>query len=137
MNVARWSLAGTAAAFAGFGVALLIKPDLLSLVDIKLKSDAARTEVRAMYGGMEIGLAVFFALCAANREWYRPGLWAQTAGLGGLVLGRALGIALSTKRRPLLWALLAAEGTAAITGALALPTSAKSGQMWGTIRSAF
>jgi Domain of unknown function (DUF4345) len=120
MNVARLSLAGTAAAFAGFGIALLVKPDLLSKVDIELRSDTARAEVRAMYGGMEIGLAVFFALCATKRKWHRPGLWAQTAGLGGLSLGRTLGIALSAERRPLLLALLAAEGLAAVTGAVTL-----------------
>lgn len=126
MNLARLSLATTAAAFAGFGVAFLAKPTAMTRkVDILAKRPNARTEIRAMYGGMEIGLAAFFASAAASPEWHRPALVAQACAIGGLAVGRFVGMA-ADESGTLMKSLFVAEATAAATALEALAQSANS-----------
>lgn len=88
MQLARFSLGLTAAAFGGFGMWLLFKPGALANVGVELPTPAARAEIRAFYGGLELGMALFFAAAAARPEWFRPALVVQSASLGGAALGR-------------------------------------------------
>jgi len=82
--------------FLGFGVWLIIDPvSGLTTVGIAALNPAGQIELRALYGGLELGLGVFFLLCAARPDWRRPGLWAVLLGNGGIGLTRLLGIALS------------------------------------------
>jgi len=46
--------------------------------------------VRAVYGGVSAGLAIFLWLCAARSEWQRPGLLAALLTFGGLVVARSI-----------------------------------------------
>jgi hypothetical protein len=91
MKLARLSLAVTALAYLGFGIGFLIKPELLETIGITLGSTAARVEIRGFYGGLELGVGVFFALAVTRPAWYEVALVAQSASLGGLVLGRLVG----------------------------------------------
>jgi hypothetical protein len=52
----------TAAAFLGYGAASIVKPEVLRKVGVRASDAGGRTELRAMYGGMELGFGVFFAL---------------------------------------------------------------------------
>ena len=94
MLLERLSLLLAALAFGGFGVWLLIQPTALSAVDITLATATARTEIRGFYGGLELGLAVFFTACAIRPEWHRPGLFAQAATLFCIAAGRLVGLAI-------------------------------------------
>jgi hypothetical protein len=85
MPLARLSLGLTAAAFGGFGAWLLVKPDALGKVGVEVPTPAARAEIRAFYGGLELGMAAFFAAAAARPTWFEPALILQSATLGGLV----------------------------------------------------
>lgn len=77
------------------GLAALAAPAaLLSAADVVLAPESGLAEIRAFYGGAELGLAAFFGLCAA-RGWLRPGLWAVACVAGGTFAGRMLGIALA------------------------------------------
>jgi peptidoglycan/LPS O-acetylase OafA/YrhL len=120
MNLPRLSLRLAALAFAGFGVALLVRPALLGTLGIELGRPAAVTEIRAFYGGLELGLAVFFALASTRDEWLRPALFAQAASLGGIVLARLVGFAIDGSAEPLLLLFAAIETTGAVLAIAAL-----------------
>ena len=54
MDTGKLAIGLTAAAFTGFGAALMAKPErILKMVGIKAANANGRTELRAMYGGME------------------------------------------------------------------------------------
>lgn len=125
MNLSRVALITAASAFAGFGAACLIRPkEMLDRVDIRAKSGRGTTELRAMYGGLELGLGAFFAAAAAKPEWRRPALLAQTLGLGTVAGSRLAGILRDHPRGRFMKGLFIAEASmAALSGvALALPT---------------
>ncbi|MCO5168882.1 MAG: DUF4345 domain-containing protein [Planctomycetes bacterium] len=120
MTLARCSLALTAVAFAAFGLWLLVAPQALGQVGVELPTPAARAEIRAFYGGLELGLAAFFAVAAARPAWFAPGLLAQALGLGGVVLGRLTGVVVDGATDPLLLALMGAEAAGCALGVVAL-----------------
>lgn len=87
---ARLSLALTGLVFGGFGVALFVSPDLLATVGVEIaRRPAGAVELRAFYGGLELGMAAFFLLAAAREAWHRPGLFVQVLALGGAGAGPA------------------------------------------------
>jgi hypothetical protein len=120
MRLARVSLILAAVAYAGFGVVTLAAPWTLGMLGIELIRPAAETEIRAFYGGLELGMAVFLARAAADPAWFRPALFAQTATLGGVVAARVLGMAIDGGIEPLTVLLGAAEATGALVGFIAL-----------------
>lgn len=79
--------------FAFFGLWLILKPSALRGVGVVAENADGRAELRAMYGGFEIGLAAFLALCLLRPDFTEPGLWMQLLALGGLGIGRLVGIA--------------------------------------------
>jgi hypothetical protein len=126
MSLARLSLGLTAAAFTGFGAWLLLDPRALSRVDVDTPTSRARAEIRGFYGGLELGMGLFFALSAARPAWHRPALVAQAATLGGSALARTASMRLDPPGDPLIRLLAVLEGMAA-AGALAiLPGTAPS-----------
>ena len=93
---------------------------MASIVGIELPTPSASIDFRASYGGLEIGLAVFFAICALRESWIRPGLIAQTASLGGFAFGRIIGLALDGTPQPIIYYLLVAECAGCILGLFVL-----------------
>ncbi len=121
MNLSRIALITAAAGFAGFGAACLVRPkNMLHHVDIRTKSSRGTTELRAMYGGLELGLGAFFAAAAAKPEWSRPALLAQTLGLGMVAGSRLAGILRDRPRGRLMKGLFIAEASTAALAAVAL-----------------
>jgi len=106
------------AGFLGFGLWLIADPaGGLATVGIAAQTPAGLIELRALYGGLELGLGIFLLLCAARRDWRRPGLWAVGLGNGGIGLTRLVSIALSGVFTPFLAAALVWElGFAALAG---------------------
>ena len=112
MGVARGVLWLSALTFAGFGAAFALFPRAMArLVEIELPTDTARIDFVATYGGLELGLAAFFGLCASRPDPVRVrlGLLASGLALGGFATARLAGALLADRPRPLLFALLAAE----------------------------
>lgn len=104
MTLSQLVLAAGALAFAIFGVWLLAVPGALKAVGITPASPEARTELRAMYGGLELGIAAFLLLCITRTEWHGPGLLLQALAIGGLAAARLIAIAIERGRvRGLLW----------------------------------
>jgi Domain of unknown function (DUF4345) len=87
------SLAGLG--FLGFGLAIVAAPEaVLAPVGIS-GTTAGIIELRAFYGGLELGLAAFLFACAAKPAWREPGLWSVALGNGGIAAARLLGIGLT------------------------------------------
>jgi hypothetical protein len=123
MNLSRIALITAAAGFTGFGIACLVRPkSMLNRVDVRARSARGATELRAMYGGLELGFGAFFAAAAAKPEWSRPALVAQALGLGALAASRLAGIVSDHPRGRLMKVLFATEASAAVLGVAALAT---------------
>ena len=95
--------------FVGFGLAFLLAPGLLGLVELAPTRPSARSDVRAVYGGIELGVGAFLAVCARRSSWRRAGLTAQGLLFGGAVLGRLVSLAVDGPPLPLVLGLGALE----------------------------
>lgn len=97
VTFARVVLWVSALSFAGIGVAALVAPAATvagaGLGPLPEPARAGLTEIRAMYGGLELGLAAFLAWCTLAPERLPTGLLATVLTLGGLGAARLLGIA--------------------------------------------
>lgn len=124
MDLATIALIIGIAGFGGFGVWLLGSPRAMNAVDIPAESANARVELRAMYGGLEIGVAIFLILCVGNPDRVEVGLLFQLFALGGLAIGRLIAIALEKGQvKALMWFLFAVEAAATVFTAAALISS--------------
>lgn len=110
MDLTTIALGVGAITFAIFGLWLLVRPRAMVAVDIPADTGNARAEIRAMYGGLELGIAAFLALALWRPELSEAALWFQLLALGGLVLGRLVGIGLEKGGvKGLLWLFAAME----------------------------
>ena len=107
----RWVLWLLALGFGGFGAAYAVRPSAMgALTGIALPSRTASTDFAATYGGAQLGLAVFLALCARRQSWHRVGLLAAGSTLAGIGGVRLVGIVLAGGAAPpVLYAGLAIE----------------------------
>lgn len=91
MRFARFVLAASALPFAGIGIAFLVAPEsMANRVGLMVTSATAQSDVRAVYGGLQLGCAAFLALCAAKPAWVRPGLAVVVLTFGGLAGARVV-----------------------------------------------
>ena len=117
-KVALWI---NAVVFLGLGVWLIVDPvGGLRGVDVTARSPAGVTELRAMYGGLELGLGVFGALAALRPAWRVPALWAFTLAVGGLGAARGLSSLLTAGHSSMLWTLFATEMVGTVMNIAAL-----------------
>lgn len=108
------------AGFLAFGLLFLVDPaGTIDTVGIRLDSAVSVIEIRAMYGGLEIGLGVFFFVAAFRERWVRAGLGAQILTMGGLAAGRGIGMLAAGQADRLMVLYLAVEIGAAVIGVLA------------------
>lgn len=80
--------------FLGFGGWLALSPQT-ALEPLGIHATAAGwIELRAFYGGLELGLAVFLFMAALRPDWRRAGLWVALLGNAGIGLTRLASLAL-------------------------------------------
>jgi hypothetical protein len=120
MGLARFALGATSLAFFIFGFWLLIAPQALGDIGVQLTTPSAQVEIRAMYGGFEIGLGVFFLLAAMRPEWFRPALVLQVVSLLGFGGTRLVTLLLTPGADRLLYFFAALELLAVVIGWFAL-----------------
>ena len=75
--------------YAALAAWCTLSPDRTSrALGFGLTNGSARSEYLTVYGGLELGMAVFFALTAANPEWRRLGVVFALATYGSLATFR-------------------------------------------------
>ena len=116
------SIGLAALGFGGFGLVLLIAPGVLGLIGVEIGRPAGAVELRAFYGGLELGMAVFFAAAVMRPGWWRPALVVQVLAIGGAALGRLFAVVIGGGGEPLVYALMAAEAAGGAVGLVALLT---------------
>jgi len=88
-------LCAGALAFGAFGVQWLLDPvAMASPLGIVLTNGDATSDARAVYGGMELGMAAFLLYSAASKDRRTQGLAAAALSLFGLGTCRLIGIVL-------------------------------------------
>jgi hypothetical protein len=93
MLSARIFLAVQALILAGFGLAYLVRPhELANLSGMLLMAPAAITDVRAYYGGLQLGLAAYLLLALARLDLLRPALSLLVLLYAALALTRLAGL---------------------------------------------
>jgi len=95
MTFWRLVLVGFGLGYVGFGFAFLFSPsELAAFLSLTFSDPSARTDFRAMYGGLEIGLGGFMLACAVRREFVRIGLFAAACSTVGMATARTVGMML-------------------------------------------
>ena len=85
--------------FLFFGAILVLAPEKLeSWVGVKATTPQGRTELRAFYGGLEIGLGLFCVACLQQPSWFQAGLAGAGWACAGLAFGRLVGWRIDSSR---------------------------------------
>lgn len=94
--VARIIVALGALTTGTLGVLFLAMPDtMVSFVELTLTTPLARSDVRTVYGGLELGIAVLTLVWLVRPGGLHAAVMLHLAVWGGLAFGRAVGLALS------------------------------------------
>jgi len=104
---------------AGFGIAYFLRPQEMGAVSgMLLMESAAVTDVRAFYGALQLGLAVFLGLALSRHELTRPALTLLLVLYSSLALGRIAGLWLDGGAQQTfnLWAILFEVVSAGLAG---------------------
>lgn len=93
MTLARLLLLASAVIFIGVGAIFLFLPESFAhVLEITAPTAMARMDLRATYGGLELGFGIFLVICVVKRPWIRPGLVALALATGGFAFGRLVGL---------------------------------------------
>lgn len=118
-RIGRAWVALSAGLYLVLGVWFLAAPEALEIVRLSAAEGTARAELRAMYGGLELGIGAFLLACAAGSgAWVQAGVALTALTLLGLGLARGVGIALD-ETAPIMAQLMAVElawGSASLLG---------------------
>ena len=121
MTFARITLWFAVVTFGAFGILLTASPGLLDKwLGLRATTPEASTELRGFYGGLEIGLAVFLAVCALRPSFTAPGCLALALLCGGIAAARLLGFALDGSASPKLFAFLGTELLFVVLGTISV-----------------
>lgn len=104
-----------------FGVGFLFAPArFAALVGLRMDSTTAISDVRAVYGGFEIGMALLLIWCMLDPGRTRLGLGVTALVFGAVAASRLIGVLADRPVTSLTLKILAVEaGTALIAAALA------------------
>jgi hypothetical protein len=93
MSFIRILVIASALMFGGFGLLGMMDPaGTIELIHMQAKDTTALNEVRAMYGGFELGVTAFLVTCLMNAWSLRAGLFLSTAIFLGAATGRGISV---------------------------------------------
>ena len=96
--------------WGAIGFWALSDPDgIAASVDLRLRSDLARLEIRAMYGGFSLALGLLHLVASSRAVWLMPALVATLTCTVGLVSGRLFSVALDGVSSPTALLLIGSE----------------------------
>jgi hypothetical protein len=102
VRVARLVLALSGAPFVAIGLAFLVDPFVMGAqIGLGLAGATAANDVRAVYGGLQIGLGALLWACAAHPGRVRAGIAVSLATFGGLSAGRIVSLLVDGMPAPL------------------------------------
>ncbi len=112
-------------AFLGFGLAFLLFPaGMTEGLDITLPTARADIEIRAFYGGLELGFGAFLLLAARRNDWHVPALVGAAMLLGGAGATRVVGQLVAGELvQPHAWLAALELSGAALSAFVARPSS--------------
>lgn len=120
MQLAKFSIFITILIYLIIGIWCLIAPiQTSSGVEISLPTTTAIIDFRATYGGLLVGIGIFFIVCLKD-TYVRLGLILQALSLGGLAFGRVVGLILDGMPQMILIYFLIAEIAAVILALFAM-----------------
>lgn len=109
MLLARIVLVAAGVTFLAVGVGFLFWPQELSeTLGLTLATPMAVADVRAVYGGLDLAVAILLLLSVLRNELLL-GLRIQAVVFGGLLAGRLLGQILDRPQDDLAWTMVAVE----------------------------
>lgn len=108
--------------FVAFGLCFALAPEQITLLltDSSPATPSAITDMRATYGGMALGLATIFWLCARKEAYVRLGVQGVLAVMVAIALTRTLGMLVDREPNTFMFVLLAAEGAMAVLALVVL-----------------
>jgi len=110
VRLARWVVGLSCVVYTVAGVPFLLFPaQMTAFVGVSLSSVTADNDVRAVYGGVAVGLAFFLGMATRRDDWLVPALWVIALTLGGLALGRFISWGVAGIPEPLGLAMHVAE----------------------------
>ena len=93
MGFARAVLGVSGLLFAAIGMVFLVDPlPWAAKVDLVMPTSTAVTDIRAVYGGLDLGLGSFLIWCVCHIQRVKLGLVAGLMVFGGLFMGRLWGV---------------------------------------------
>jgi hypothetical protein len=117
---ARGVLLATALAFVGPGLGFLLAPErFAAAVDLSLGSSTAASDVRAVFGGLEIAIGAWLGAAALRTREVAGALALQRVALGGMLVGRVASVVLDGVPGSIGWALGGIEVALFALGAVA------------------
>lgn len=121
MLIARLILAANSLGFTLFGLLFLFWPEaMITRVGLQVMAPTALIDIRATYGGMELGIAALLGYCAVSIGGTAFGLFAATCAFAGLAIGRLVAIVLSGGASGFTWFLFTLEATSLLADIYAL-----------------
>lgn len=116
----RWVLRLAAVPFVGLGLAFLLVPATMSpYVELGLDGPTADADVRAVYGGLQLGCGALLLVASSRPETQRIGVLALLCLYGGLAGARFVAYAVAGLPSTLGLALHAGELAGLALGAVA------------------
>src|SRR5688572_23857943 len=126
MTLQRLVLILAVLSFAGPGVVFLLAPGAaLDFLGDAPDPSPAMVEIRATFGGLQLGFAAFFAWCSLRPERYQIGLTAVAVSVYGLAAGRVVGLAVDRMVDLVMVSFLVFELIGATAAVVALRTSSR------------
>ena len=110
MRIDTLALAVGGIGFLGFGLIMLIAPQsAMAGIGISLPEGAASTEIRACYGGLELGLGALLLAALRADQYRRAGLILGLVCYGAVASARVFGMLVDGGSSAFIWGALAVE----------------------------